>query len=232
MAPTNNPASSELKAILDAAGTMIITTDLAGIVRIFNPAAERLLGWNAAEVVGRHAPALWHDPAEVAARAAELSHELGRTVSPDFEVFVVKARDQLNEQRQWTFIRKDGSRLPAQLVVSAIRDAAGTITGYLGTAQDLTDRVRDDKERDRFFNLSLDMLCIAGTDGYFQRINPAFRRVLGWTDEDILIRQICRSVGAIHCNDRYNAACWSATCLGSSSITFVSAIVSQRSIEW
>lgn len=188
MSPSEQTDSSELKAILDAAGTMIITTDLAGTVRIFNPAAERLLGWRADEVVGRYTPALWHDPAEVAARAAELSHELGRTVLPGFEVFVVKARDQLNEQRQWTFVRKDGSRFPVQLAVSAIRDAAGAITGYLGTAQDLTERVQAEQERDRFFNVSLDMLGIANTDGYFKRINPTFSRVLGWTDKEFLSR--------------------------------------------
>jgi PAS domain-containing protein len=109
----DTPASPDPKAILDAAGVMIITTDLAGTVRIFNPAAERLLGWSAAEVVGRHTPALWHDAEEVAARAAELSQELGRTVSPGFVVFVAKARDQLDEQWQWTYIRKDGSRFSA-----------------------------------------------------------------------------------------------------------------------
>jgi Amt family ammonium transporter len=188
MAPTNNPASSELKAILDAAGTMIITTDLAGTVRIFNPAAERLLGWSADEVVGRHAPALWHDPAQVAARAAELSHELGRTVSPGFEVFMAIACNKLNEQRQWTFIRKNGSRFPVQLDVSAIRDAAGTITGYVGTAQDLTARVEAEQERDRLFNVSVDMLCIAGTDSYFKRVNPAFHRTLGWSEGELLAR--------------------------------------------
>ncbi len=183
-----NSADSELKNILDAAGMMIITTDLTGIVRIFNPAAERMLKWSADEVVGRHTPILWHDPAEVADRAAELSHEFGRTVLPNFEVLVSKARDQLNEQRQWTFVRKDGSRIPVLLVMSAIRDVSGKITGYVGTAKDLTARVEAEQQRDRFFNLSLDMLGIANTDGYFKRINPTFRRVLGWADEEFLSR--------------------------------------------
>lgn len=183
-----NSADSELKNILDAAGMMIITTDLTGIVRIFNPAAERMLKWSADEVVGRHTPVLWHDPAEFADRAAELSHEFGRTVLPNFEVLVSKARDQLNEQRQWTFVRKDGSRIPVLLVMSAIRDVSGRITGYVGTAKDLTARVEAEQQRDRFFNLSLDMLGIANTDGYFKRINPTFRRVLGWADEEFLSR--------------------------------------------
>ncbi|MDP1560589.1 MAG: PAS domain S-box protein, partial [Pirellulaceae bacterium] len=182
------PTSSELIAILDAVGTMIITTDLAGTVRIFNPAAERLLGWRAAEVIGKQTPALWHDPGEVALRAAELSRELGRKVLPGFDVFVAKATAEEPEQREWTFIRKDGSRFPAQLVVSAIRDAAGTITGSLGTAPDLTARVEAEQERDRLFNVSVDMLCIAGTDSYFKRVNPAFHRTLGWSEDELLAR--------------------------------------------
>ena len=172
----------------DAAGTMIIATDLEGKVRFFNPAAERLLGWSAAEVVGHHTPVLWHDREELTARAAELSHELGRTMLPGFEVFVAKARDQLNEERQWTFIRKDGNRFPVSLIVSAIRDESGGITGYVGTAKDLTIRVKAEQERDRYFNFSLDLLGIASTDGYFKRINPTFNRVLGWTDEEFLSR--------------------------------------------
>ncbi len=188
MALMDDVSLSEFKAIVNAAGTMMITTDLAGTVRIFNPAAERLLGWSAADVVGRYTPALWHQAEEIAARAAELSQELGRTVPPGFEVFVAKARDQLNEQRQWTFVRKDGSCFPVQLVVSAIRDVAGTITGFLGMAQDLTARVDAEQERDRFFNVSLDMLGIADTNGYFKRINPTFHRILGWSDEEFLSR--------------------------------------------
>ncbi len=188
MPPASSPVSSDLQAVLNASGTMIIATDLHGIVQIFNPAAERLLGWSEAEVIGRHMPTLWHDADEIASRAAELSNELGRTVLPGFEVFVAKVRDQLNEHRQWTFVRKDGSRVVIQLVVSALRDSAGTITGYLGTGQDLTARVEAEDERDRFFNLSLDLLCIANVDGYLKRVNPSFHRVLGWTEEELLSR--------------------------------------------
>ena len=79
MPPTPLVADFDLKAVLDAAGTMIITTDLNGVLRIFIPAAELLHGWSAGEVVGRHTPALWHDAVEVATRAAELTQELDWT---------------------------------------------------------------------------------------------------------------------------------------------------------
>jgi PAS domain S-box-containing protein len=197
--PDNNLTSAELKAVLDAAGTMIIGTDLHGTVKIFNPAAERMLGWKAAEVVDQHTPALWHDGDEVSARAQELSRELGRRIVPGFEVFIARIRDQLYEQQQWTFIRKDGHQFPVQLVVSAIRDKSGTITGYLGTAQDLSQRVAAEQERDRFFELAQDMLCIANAEGYFQRVNPAFSRILGWSKSELLSRPF---LDFVHPDDR------------------------------
>lgn len=188
MVPTPLPTLSELSAILDAVGAMIITTDLEGTVRIFNPAAERMLGWRADEVIGKQTPALWHDPGEFALRATELSRELARQVLPGFDVLVAKAKAEGPEQRVWTFIRKDKSRFQAELAVSVLRDGTGRINGYLATAQKLTLRVQEEPDRDRFFDVSLDMLGIANTDGYFKRINPTFRRVLGWSEKEFLSR--------------------------------------------
>ncbi|MCH5377792.1 MAG: ATP-binding protein, partial [Planctomycetes bacterium] len=105
----------------------------------------------------------------------------------------------LYEQQQWTYIRKDGHEFPVQLVVSVIRDQSGSITGYLGTAQDLSKRVAAERERDRFFELAQDMLCIANADGYFQRVNPAFSRILGWTRSELLSRPFLEFV---HPDDR------------------------------
>lgn len=172
--------------ILKAAGTMIFAADRGGTVQIFNSAAERMLGWSADEVVGRRTLEQWCDPAEVADRAAELSRKLGRTIPPGFEVFITQARDQINERQRWTFVRKDGTRIPVQLTVSAIRDALGTITGFVGTADELTATVETEGQHGSFFDISIDLLGIANTDGYFKRINPAFGRVLGWTEEEFL----------------------------------------------
>lgn len=199
MLSPSSPAAVEMKALLDAAGTMIVATDLSGTVQIFSNAAERLLGWAAAEVIGHHTPALWHDPKEVEARAAELSQELNRAVSPDFEVFVAKPRDDVDERRVWTIIRKDGSSFPGQLLVSAIRDAAGAITGYVGTIQDLTAQFRAEQERDRLFNLSVDMLGIIGSDGRFEQINPAFSRTMGWAEQEVIGRPF---LAFVHPDDR------------------------------
>lgn len=128
--------------ILEASPFSIITTSVDGIIQSFNAAAERMLGYRREEVQLRHSPALIHDPAEVTARAAELSREYGRPIPPGFEVFICKPSAGEIEEREWTYLRKDGSRLQVSLSVTALRDQANAICGYLGAAYDITDRKR------------------------------------------------------------------------------------------
>lgn len=134
------------QAILDSANYTIISTAVDGTICTFNAAAERLLGYSAAEVVGKTTPAIIHEPEEVVKRAAELSQELGVTIEPGFEVFVTRARCGEVEEREWTYIRKDGSRFPVLLSVTALRDGAGNITGYLGISSDITERKRTEAD--------------------------------------------------------------------------------------
>ncbi|MDO8304631.1 CHASE domain-containing protein, partial [Herminiimonas sp.] len=117
----------------------IIATDLKGTITVFSVGAERMLGYQAAELVGIACPTILHDPAEIACRSAELSAELGRPVL-GFEVFVAKAVLRQAETREWTYVRKDGSRLAVQLSVTAILDASDAVTGFLGIARDITEQ--------------------------------------------------------------------------------------------
>ncbi len=134
------------RAILDSTSHAVISTDTGGIITLFNPAAERLLGYTAAEVVGCRTPEFLQEPAEVRARAAALSGELGQTIKPGFEVFVARARRGVPSAEAWTYIRKDGTRLPVDLVVTALRDEAGEITGFLKMATDITARQRAERQ--------------------------------------------------------------------------------------
>jgi len=97
---------------LASSGVAVISTDPAGIVRTFNPAAERLLGYAAAEVVGIATPLRWHDPAEIRQRANELAAASGREVAPEFEVLVGRALDGAPDGGEWTFVCKDGRKVP------------------------------------------------------------------------------------------------------------------------
>jgi len=127
-------------AILDQSGISVISTGVDGVIRTFNRAAELMLGYPAADVVGRCTPEIIHDPREVAARTAELVVELGRPLSPGFETLVAKARRGEVDSHEWTYVRRDGSRLPVLLVVSALRQPDGALIGFCGLATDLTQR--------------------------------------------------------------------------------------------
>jgi PAS domain S-box-containing protein len=128
------------RTVLDNVGSGIVSVTPDGVVTVFNRSAERMLGYATEEVVGKLTPELWHDPEEVARRARELTAELGETIEPGMEVFFARARRNLPDEAEWSFIRKDGTRLPVQLTLTAQRDDAGRIVGFIGLAYDLTER--------------------------------------------------------------------------------------------
>ncbi|MBC7436083.1 MAG: response regulator [Bdellovibrionales bacterium] len=123
-------------AILTSANFSIIATDEKGIIQLFNIGAERMLGYSAAEVVNRISPSDIHDPAEVMARAEALSAELHTTIAPGFEALAYKASRGIEDSYQLTNIRKDGSRFPAIVSITALRDDHDEIIGYLMIATD------------------------------------------------------------------------------------------------
>jgi PAS domain S-box-containing protein len=137
------------RAILDSANYVIIATTPDGTIRTFNAAAERLVGYTAEEVVGKVTPIILHDYEEVVQRAQELTQELGILIEPGFESFVAKARLGKIDEREWTYIRKNGSRFPVLLSVTAVRDLDDNITGFLGIGSDITQRKQAEEELQR-----------------------------------------------------------------------------------
>jgi len=123
--------------ILDSANFAVISTDTGGVIRTINATAAEKLGYRPDELEGKVTPALLHDPTEIAARADALTAELGRSVSADWEAFVAKARLGHCDENDWTYIRKDGTRFPVRLSVTAMRDDDGQVTGFLGVAYDI-----------------------------------------------------------------------------------------------
>jgi signal transduction histidine kinase/ActR/RegA family two-component response regulator len=118
-------------AILTSANFSIIATDEKGIIQLFNPGAERMLGYAAAEVVNKINPSDIHDPQEVAARARALSLELATSITPGFDALAFKASRGIEDVYELTFIRKDGSRFPAIVSITALRDDYDDLIGYL-----------------------------------------------------------------------------------------------------
>jgi signal transduction histidine kinase/CheY-like chemotaxis protein len=128
------------EAILDSANYIVISTDRRGIVRTFNRAASSWLGYKPTEIVGRASLELLHDRDEIAVQAAVLSQELGRPVETGADVFVARARAGGVDEREWTLVRRDGTRFPALLSITALRIPDGDLTGLLVVGSDVTAR--------------------------------------------------------------------------------------------
>ncbi|MDD5176183.1 MAG: CHASE domain-containing protein [Sterolibacterium sp.] len=181
------------QAILDSANYMVISTGTDGVIRTFNRAAERMLGYPEEDVVGKATPAIFHDAQEVIRHAKNLSHELGVPVAPGFEAFIAKARLGQVDECEWNYIRKDGSRFPVLLSVTALRSEDGKITGYLGVGQNIEESKRAQEKLD---NLHKEMRLllestgegIYGIDihGHCTFINGAAARMMDYEVADML----------------------------------------------
>ncbi|HET6226772.1 MAG TPA: PAS domain S-box protein, partial [Bacteroidia bacterium] len=127
------------KVMLDGTDYSIIsTTEPEGIITSFNKGAEKMLGYKASEMIGR-TPAILHDPIEVEERAKELSRELNINIQPGIDVFHMKSRTQnVSDSNEWTYIAKDGTRIPVELTITTLRATDKTILGYLGIAKDIS----------------------------------------------------------------------------------------------
>lgn len=189
-------AISRLQSILESADYSIIETNPDGIIRVFNAAAERMLGYSAAEVIDRVSPGILHDLDEVVEHSRAISAELGETIPPGFETFVAKARRGLTEERQWTYLRKDGSRFPVMLSVTARRDVDGSIVGFLGIARDISEHQRTEnllKESELllstvFSSMAVGMV-IQDQSGAIREVNPAAESILGLARAQLLGRE-------------------------------------------
>ena len=187
-------------AIFNSANFSSIATDAKGVIQIFNVGAERMLGYAAAEVMNRITPADISDPEEVIARAKALSAELGTPITPGFEALVFKASRGIEDIYELTYIRKDGSRLPAVVSVTALRDDQGAIIGYLLIGTDNTARKQIDEDRklldqhlrdQQFYTRSLfestiDALMTTDPSGIISDVNKQMEVLTGCTRDELI----------------------------------------------
>jgi signal transduction histidine kinase/AmiR/NasT family two-component response regulator len=180
-------------AIFNSANFSIIATDEKGIIQLFNIGAERMLGYTAAEVVNKITPADISDPQEVIARAKALSRELGTPITPGFDALVFKASRGIEDIYELTYFRKDGSRFPAVVSVTALRDAQDAIIGYLLIGTDNTARKQAEEELLKAGALQNAILTsakfsIIATDakGIIQIFNVGAERMLGYAAAEVV----------------------------------------------
>ncbi len=140
-------ATAVQQAILLHAGYSMITTTPDGLIVTFNPAAERMLGYGAEELIGRARLDILHDRHELQERASAFADEIGGVIEPGFEVLVAKARHNLPNEHEWTYVHKNGNRFKVNLTMTALRDPLGNITGFLGIASDISARWAQEEKR-------------------------------------------------------------------------------------
>ena len=182
----------QLSDVLSAATEVsIIATDPDGLITLFNPGAERMLGYSADEVVGKATPVLFHLKEEIEARGRDLSVESGRPIE-GFEVFVAPARAGGYDVREWTYVQKGGQRITVYLTVTAARGPGGEVTGFLGVAVDVTERRRAEaaleasrNELREFLDSAHDLVQSVSPNGHFQYVNQAWKRALGYEDAEL-----------------------------------------------
>ena len=188
------------KAILNSANFSSIATDEKGVIQLFNIGAERMLGYSAAEVVNRITPADISDPREVIARAQALSAELATPITPGFEALVFKASRGIEDIYELTYIRKDGSRFPAIVSVTALRDAQETIIGYLLIGTDNSARKRIEEQL-RWTEESFRLMVESVTDYAIVMLDPkgcvvswnaGAQRIIGYSAEEIVDQHLSR----------------------------------------
>src|SRR3982074_3237052 len=186
-------AGAPQSAIFNSANFSSIATDAKGVIQIFNVGAERMLGYAAAEVMNKITPADISDPQEVIARAKALSAELGTPIPPGFEALVFKASRGIEDIYELTYIRKDGSRFPAIVSVTALRDAQNAIIGYLLIGTDNTARKQAEEAlleagalKNAIFNSANFSSIATDAKGVIQLFNVGAERMLGYTAAEVL----------------------------------------------
>src|SRR5947208_2152265 len=188
-------------AIFNSANFSSMATDAKGVIQIFNVGAERMLGYTAAEVMNKITPADISDPNEVIARAAALSAELGTPIAPGFEALVFKASRGIEDIYELTYVRKDGSRFPAVVSVTALRDVDdGGIIGYPLIGTDNTARKQVEEERmkldqrlrdQHFYTRSLiesniDAMMTTDPRGIITDVNKQTEALTGCTRDELI----------------------------------------------
>src|ERR1700681_2386798 len=181
------------RAIFNSANFSSIATDAKGVIQIFNVGAERMLGYTAAEVMNKITPADISDPREVIARATALSVEFDTPITPGFEALVFKASRGIEDIYELTYIRKDGSRFPAVVSVTALRDAQDGIIGYLLIGTDNTARKQAEEAllkagalQRAIFNSANFSSIATDAKGVIQIFNVGAERMLGYTAADVM----------------------------------------------
>ncbi|PPD18635.1 MAG: hybrid sensor histidine kinase/response regulator [Methylobacter sp.] len=177
------------QTLLESAAYAIISTDDKGIINSFNLAAERLLGYQANEVIGLHSPLLWHDQDEIARRSQQLDEKLLKPLVSGFDLLVNLAQHWPSEDNEWTFVHKNGQRIPVSLTVTPMLNENDQITGFVGLVYDLSEH-KQTQHQLKLLSFALDkvketIFLMNENDPYFLYVNQSAALALGYSREEL-----------------------------------------------
>ena len=190
-------ANAQRKAVLDSATHIsIIATNKEGLIIVFNTGAENLLGWQADEIIGQERPEIFHLKSELSLIQQELSIKLGRKIE-EMDLFFEFGIYNPSELREWTYVRKDGTRFPVQMSINPLKGSDGRVSGFLCIAMDISDKKRSKKalqESTRNYRLlirNLPSIVYRGyLDGSIDFFDDKIEKLSGYSKEDFLSRKI------------------------------------------
>lgn len=176
------------KTILESTEYSIISTDINGVIVSFNKGAQKILGYDPEEVIGKFTPLLFHDNMEIQRDAEWLSKKLDYPVEFGFKVLVLKAQFDVNHNKECTYVRKDGARIDVQLNFTELRNSEGILTGYLGLAYDVSEKRKADAEL-RIAAIAFESqagILVTDQNQKILRVNKAFTDITGYRPDEVI----------------------------------------------
>lgn len=186
-------ANQNLTALYNAMSQVsVISTDYNGTIKFFSKGSETLLGYKAEEMIDKQTPGIVHVAEEVAEQGEQLTKEFGKPIS-GFDVFVEYPKRGRHFSREWTYVRKDGTKFPVQLVITSIKNTKGEIDGFLGIATDISDiknaqkaLAESEKKYRAIFENVQDVFFQTDYDGLVTEISPSIERYSGNKPHDVI----------------------------------------------
>lgn len=177
-----------LQSVLDYSTHAIITTDTDGLITLFNKAAERMLGYSADELIGKKTPLIFHDNNQLKQRSTEFSKELNLKIEAGFEAVVVKSRYGLENTHEWIYKTKNNKSIIVNLAISILKDKYKNITGYIGIAEDITQKQSDAKKIAQYVEI-MDkniLSSVTNLDGTIIEVSKAFCDLTGYAKDELV----------------------------------------------
>ncbi|MCK9337177.1 MAG: PAS domain S-box protein [Arcobacteraceae bacterium] len=185
-------------ALINNIAYAMIATDKNGIITSFNNKSEEMLGYKADDVVGKITPEILHDKNEIIQRSKEFSKELGEIIEPTFKVFVIKTDKNLPNEHNWTYIAKNGNPIQIRLSVTAQKDSNGKIYGYIGLAEDITEKlilehslIEETRRVKTILENAGDYIHILDMEGNIFMFSDSFAKSLGYSKEEVSTLHVC-----------------------------------------